>query len=155
MNERLIDALGVIFGLPALIVAITGIPFGLARCWDWVAGGHRRRPLRLWHLALAIGAAGLLMGMARPGGKPLAVVVAIIILTAFARSWRHEVAILMGLGDSDLPDRSVRVLWLILLVGLAPIGLWLFQYYRASRWPEADGRVDRAAGSERPGALPV
>ena len=139
IDERMVDALGVIFGLPALIVAVPGIPFGLARCWDWVVAGRRRQPPRLWHLALAIGIVGLMMGAARPGGKILVVLAAVVILAVFAHSWRHEVAFLMGLGEGELPSRSGRVLWLLLLVGLAPIGLWLFQYYRSTRWPEASG----------------
>src|SRR5262245_4373500 len=81
LDERIIDALGVLFGFPALVVALPAIPFALARGWDWLAAGHRRRPLRLWDLALAVTAVGLALAIARPGGKTLVIPAAVGVLT--------------------------------------------------------------------------
>jgi hypothetical protein len=76
------------------------------------------------------------------GPEPL-VLAGLIILTLFLRSWRNEFIYLMGRGDGDFPGRNDKLIWAIVLLFFAPVGLWLFRAHRLTHWPEAETELDR------------
>ncbi len=79
----------------------------------------------------------------------------LIILGLFLRTWRDEFLFLMGLHDDDFPGRNDKLIWVFLLLVLAPVGVWLFRSYRMARWPQPErmGHPEaRTAGTTVPTA---
>jgi len=62
---------------------------------------------------------------------------ALVVLGVFVNAWRREVLFLMSLRDHDFPGRFDKPIWATLLIGLAPVGFWLFRSYRLAHWAEA------------------
>jgi len=72
----------------------------------------------------------------RGPGTPLSLMLLELgLLIWFIRVWQGEFVFLMGLGDADFPGRHDKVIWAILLLALAPIGVWFFRAYRLVHWP--------------------
>ena len=44
----------------------------------------------------------------------------------------------MGLRDDDFPGRNDKLIWVFLLLLLAPVGAWLFRSYRLAHWPQPE-----------------
>ena len=66
----------------------------------------------------------------------------LMVLTWFCRAWRHEFVLLMEKGDGDFPGRSDKLIWVLLLLLLAPIGVWFVRSYRLAHWPEPKPHAD-------------
>jgi Na+/melibiose symporter-like transporter len=66
----------------------------------------------------------------------------LIVLTWFCRAWRHEFVLLMEKGDGDFPGRFDKLIWVLILLFLAPIGVWFFRSFRLAHWPEPKPRAD-------------
>ncbi len=70
------------------------------------------------------------------------------VLAWFVRNWRKEFVFLMGLKDEDLPGRHDKLIWAVVLLGLAPIGVWFFRSYRLAHWPEPKSVIQGEFGPE-------
>ncbi len=78
---------------------------------------------------------------------PIIPAVVLLLLVAafvvFARAWFREFTCLMRLGDDAFPGRNDKLIWAVLLIVLAPVGVWTFRSYREARWPVAKpGRAE-------------
>ena len=62
----------------------------------------------------------------------------------FVRNWQKEFVFLMGLRDDDFPGRHDKLIWAIVLLAFAPIGVWIFRSYRLAHWPEPKPRGGRS-----------
>ena len=60
----------------------------------------------------------------------------LFVIVLFARSWMYEFMFLMNLRDSDFPGRFDKLVWALLMIGMPPVGLWVFRGYHLSHWPE-------------------
>jgi hypothetical protein len=69
----------------------------------------------------------------------------------FVRSWQREFLFLMGLRDGDLPGRHDKVIWAIVLLAFAPVGVWFFRAYRLAHWPEPAAAIDPERPAEETG----
>ena len=140
--------------LCATAVAVTLGVLLLARILDdpgaWV---DRFRQFRLWQVVAA--AAGLAVLFALAESPPLlATVAGLAVLVLFARVWIREFLFLMDRREDDFPARLDKTTWVVLLVALAPVGLWLFRAYRLAHWPETapkPGAVDPGGFRAHPG----
>jgi hypothetical protein len=86
----------------------------------------------------AVTVAGLLfhtMTYRGPGMPPSLMLLLLGLLIWFVRVWQGEFVFLMGLADAEFPGRHDKVIWAILLVAMAPIGVWFFRAYRLAHWP--------------------
>jgi hypothetical protein len=133
MLARLILAMAVVVGLGFVVLT-------LARAVEEGSGAPSwLRRVRLKHLAIALAALGALFLLSEsPAG--LLVFCGLIVLVLFAREWVREFYFLMDLRDDDLPGRFDKPLWALVLLGFAPVGLWLFRAYRRGRWPEIEAK---------------
>ncbi len=74
------------------------------------------------------------------------------VLVWFVRNWCNEFVFLMGLRDDELPGRHDKAIWAVVLLLLAPVGVWLFRSFRMARWPETQFvRVDYSQAMDNPG----
>jgi hypothetical protein len=128
--------------LSAFVVAFFALLFNLGQ---WLSPERLRRisrglwpfQMNLWHMMVAVAVAAFVT-LAVAGGFVFALAVtigAVLVLAWFARVWCHEVVFLMGLRDDDLPGRNDKLIWLIMLILVAPIGPWLFRSFRLAHWP--------------------
>ena len=125
------------FSLPALVLGL----LQLVAPQSSVHEGVRRRMARfkLWQLVVAVILCGLLFSMTsvRSPIVPLTLAV-LIVLALYSRIWRDEFIFLMGLRDDEFPGRSDKLIWVFLLIVLAPVGPWLFRSYRLAHWPQPE-----------------
>lgn len=129
--------------LPAIVVGGLAVLFRLSQVGspEWVhrIGGPRTWKFNLWHMmaAVIVAAPVLLAFEAGPTGERLfaLTLLALWVLSWFVRTWCNEFVFLMGLRDDDLPGRNDKLIWSIVLVAFAPIGIWLFRSYRLAHWP--------------------
>ncbi len=144
---------------PALVVGGFGLLFYLAGLGspEWsrrLATGPRGWRFNLWHLMIAVLVSGLLLVAGGPPGpdKAFAVLIlALAILVWFARNWRNEFVFLMGRRDEELPGKSDKIIWAVVLLAMAPVGVWLFRSFRLAHWPETRFvRVDYSGLPEEP-----
>jgi hypothetical protein len=77
-----------------------------------------------------------------PEGRLALMLVVLWALFWFARAWQKEFVFLMGLRDEQFPGRHDKLIWAVLLMTLAPIGIWFFRAYRLAHWPEPAAAVD-------------
>src|ERR1700761_4792895 len=75
--------------------------------------------LTVLSLMLFVAALPLFIGVA---------VVAVVVL--FARAWLREFAFLMSVDDAAFPGRNDKLIWAMLLIVLAPLGVYLFRGHR-------------------------
>jgi hypothetical protein len=146
--------------LPAFVVGVVALLFGLGRfvgAERLMGAGRRIRPAQFtigqMMAAVAVAALVLLFFASDPGpGRifPLTLL-ALWILAWFFRSWRKEFVFLMGLRDEDLPARGDKLIWVALLLFLAPIGVWFFRAYRLAHWPEPSPAIAPEHGAEEAG----
>jgi uncharacterized membrane protein YhaH (DUF805 family) len=150
------EALELLVFLPALVVGGFSLLFHLSRIGttEWVRGvasGPRARRFNLWQIMAAIVVVGLLLGAvtAPPGFERgfSVTLLALLVLGWFVRNWCNEFVFLMSLRDEDLPGRHDKLIWVVLLLVLAPIGVWLFQSFRLAHWPEPASVIHGEAGS--------
>lgn len=111
------------------------------------------RPFRwpAWQIAAWIAVAIFLLYAAaewRHGGAAPFTLLALILGAGFVLAWQREFVFLMSLRDDDLPGRHDKVIWAVLLLALAPIGVWFFRAYRLAHWPEAKGEFHGEFGPE-------
>lgn len=69
----------------------------------------------------------------------------LLVLVLFARSWMHEFIFLMNLKDSDFPGQFDKLVWALLMIGMAPVGLWLFRGYHLAHWPEPAAQTGKTS----------
>jgi hypothetical protein len=140
----MVEFLSLLIVLPAVVVGLFAVLFGLSRVAspEWIrriGGGAGGGKFKLWHIMAAVLASALLLHAA--SGPPSddrilsVLILALWVLAWFARAWCNEFIFLMGLRDDDFTGRNDKLIWAIVLVALAPFGLWLFRTYRLARWP--------------------
>jgi hypothetical protein len=99
----------------------------------------------IWQIMAAVVVAALAFhaftGPGR-GGEFSFVLLALILLTWFVRSWHREFVLLMGLRDDEFPGRHDKLIWAVVLLAFAPIGIWFFRSYRLAHWPEPKTAID-------------
>ena len=108
----------------------------------------------IWQLMAAVIVAALLFHMFTARGSEglfSFVLLCLGFLTWFVRSWQKEFLFLMGLRDADFPGRHDKVLWAIMLLVFAPVGVWFFRAYRLAHWPEPAPAIDRERPAEQAG----
>ncbi len=134
----------VAFSLPALVLGL----LQLVAPQSSVHEGVRRRlaQFKLWQLALAVILCGLLFSMTSVR-EPIVpfLLAALIMLGLYLRTWRDEFIYLMGLRDDNFPGRNDKLIWVLILVIIAPVGAWLFRSYRLARWPQPERSRDPEA----------
>jgi len=146
--------------LPAFVVGVLALLFGLGRfvgAERLMGAGRRIRPSQFtmgqMMGAVAVAALVLLFFASDPGpGRifPLTLL-ALWVLAWFVRNWRNEFVSLMGLRDEDFPGRHDKLIWVGMLLALAPIGVWFFRAYRLTHWPEPAPAVDAEHRAEEAG----
>ncbi len=99
----------------------------LKRAADWV------RQAEGWQLVAAV----VLLAILLPLTPALLFFAVLAALYLFARAWIREFVFLMKLRDTDFPGAHDKLIWAMLLIVLAPVGVWLFHGYREAHWPEA------------------
>ena len=81
-----------------------------------------------FQIVIAVFAYFLAIVKAGPGQEGfLILVAAVAILALFLRLWIREFRRLLALPESAFRSSSGRTTWMILLIVLAPIGLWMFR----------------------------
>ena len=77
---------------------------------------------------------------------------AVAVVFLCTRAWIREFSFLMALRDEDFPGRSDKLVWVILLTVMVPIGFWTFRSFREAHWPgldvEAEAAVFKSADPE-------
>jgi hypothetical protein len=131
------------------ILKLTGLDLPVTRGLNAFVDGLRR--IRIWQIAVAVASMALMLafldrGLARSGVPQFLAVALGVIL--FASAWVREFQFLMALGDDDLPGRFDKPIWALVLIGLAPIGLFLFRSYRLAHWPEPKPKPAASPASE-------
>jgi hypothetical protein len=150
-------------GLPAFVVGVSALLFGLARFAvvpEPLAGAGRGiRPSQVtlgqMMAAVALAAVLLLFFTAGPGPERVfsTTLLALCVLAWFVRHWRKEFVFLMGLRDEEFPGHHDKRIWVAIVLFLAPIGVWLFRTYRLAHWPEPapavapEHRTEEAGGT--------
>jgi drug/metabolite transporter (DMT)-like permease len=110
---------------------------------------HPRFTIRQMMTAIAV-VALVLLAIGAGHGEERVLAVWLLVLCAlfwFARTWQREFVFLMGLRDDDFPGRRDKLVWVAIVLLMAPIGVWLFRAYRLAHWPEPasdDGLVGEA-----------
>ena len=90
-----------------------------------------------------------------PGVPVSLVLLSLGFLVWFFQNWQKEFLFLMGLRDDQFPGRHDKLIWAVVLLAFAPIGIWLFRAYRLAHWLEpasapaidAERRTDEAGGT--------
>ncbi len=135
----------VLLSVPALVLGL----IQLMAPQSSVHEGVRRRltQFKLWQLLVAVILCGLLFSMTTVNypGVPFTLAL-LIVLCLYLRTWRDEFIYLMGLRDEDFPGRNDKLVWILVLLLIAPLGAWLFRSFRLAHWPEPERRADPAAG---------
>jgi hypothetical protein len=136
------ETLALLVFLPALVVGLFALLFGLGQVVTWEALRRSRRrlwPLRfnLWQMMTGVAVAALaLVAFESVSGVVLAITLgSLLVLAWFIRNWCHEFVFLMGLRDEDFPGRNDKLTWAVALLALAPISIWFFRSYRLAHWP--------------------
>jgi hypothetical protein len=147
--------------LPAFVVGVSALLFGLSRFVvareQLVGAGRRIRPSQItigqMMAAVAVVALLLLFFASGPGFESLfsATLLALCVLAWFVRNWRKEFVFLMGLRDEEFPGRHDKLIWVGMLLLLAPIGVWVFRAYRLAHWPEPAPALDPEHRTEQAG----
>jgi hypothetical protein len=140
-----------------IIVILAAFVIGalsVALCLSQVVDPDRLRELRrrIWHprftirqlmAAVALIAVLLIIGNGpSPEGRLALMLLVLWALFWFARAWQKEFVFLMGLRDDQFPGRHDKLIWVVLLLAMAPIGVWFFRAYRLAHWPEPAAAVD-------------
>jgi hypothetical protein len=142
MNPAQTELLMMIIVFPALVVGFFALLFGLARLLpservQRMGRGLRRLQFRLWHLVITVLVTGLVLNALN--GPPQAVVsiilLSLLMLAWFVRTWCNQFVFLMGLRDEDLPGRHDKLIWVFVLFVFPPISVWFFRSYRQAHWP--------------------
>jgi hypothetical protein len=140
----LLEFIASVIVVPAIVLGACALFFklghfisreGLGR----VTHGRWTFHVNLWHM-LAVAAVAVSMFLAIQGGAAVAlavIIAALAVLIWFIRAWCHEFLFLMDLRDDDLPGRNDKLIWAIVLFAFAPVGPWLFRFYRSAHWPPA------------------
>lgn len=132
--------------LPALLLGLLQLVVPQSSVHE----GVRRRltQFKLWQLAVAVVLCGLLFSMMSVREPVIPFMLAILIVTVlFLRAWRDEFLLLMGLRDDDLPGRNDKLIWVLVLLVFAPVGVWLFRSYRLAHWPQTKRTRDPEVGA--------
>jgi hypothetical protein len=139
------EVLALAIFLPATVIAFFAVLFGLARVLSLdgirrIFNGLADWRFNLWHIMVTMIVAALVFHLllGEPDGAKLlsAVLLALLVLAWFVRAWCREFVFVMGLRDDDFPGRNDKLLWAVVLLVMAPIGVWLFRSYRLVHWPE-------------------
>jgi hypothetical protein len=116
---------------------LTGLDLPVNRGLNAFVDGLRK--IRIWQVVVAVAFMGLILAFLDRGamrsGLPLVLAIAVGLIL-FGSAWVREFQFLMALRDDDLPGRYDKPIWAFVLIGLAPIGLFLFRSYRLAHWPD-------------------
>jgi hypothetical protein len=146
MKDLLTMIVLVAFVIGALSVALrlsqVVDPDRLRELGRWIR--HPRFTIRQLMAAVALAALLLFFISSDPGEERIfaLLLLALWAFTWFARAWQKEFVFLMGLRDEQFPGRHDKLIWVVLLLALAPIGVWFFRAYRLAHWPEPAAAVD-------------
>jgi hypothetical protein len=139
--EEFLVSIAVVMGLPFLLLGLLEVfaPESAFR----KSVGRGLTQFKLWQLAVALAIAGLLVAAltSHAPGFPLSLI-GLIVLALLLRAWRNEFVFLMGRPDDDFPGRNDKLIWVIVLLFFAPVGLWFFRSYRMAHWPEPKPQAD-------------
>jgi hypothetical protein len=128
----------------AMVVFVLAVLFHLSHVGspEWarrVGSGFRTWKFNLWQMmAVVVVAVVLLHAFSGPPTEERvlsAVLLSVGILAWFMRTWCNEFVFLMGLKDEEFPGRNDKLIWSVVLLLFAPIGVWLFRSYRLAHWP--------------------
>jgi hypothetical protein len=154
------EALFMMIVLAAFVVGLFAVLLCLSQVFDReglvdVIRGLPRSRFKLWQMmaAVAVCALALLALSAGPGTERIlaTTILALCVLAWFFRNWRKEFVYLMGLRDEDFPGRHDKLIWVGMLLALAPIGVWTFRAYRLAHWPEPAPAFDPEHRAEEVG----
>jgi hypothetical protein len=154
----LLEFIGRLIVLPAVVVGFFALLFSLAELISPERIGRMTRgwwPLRLnlWHMLAAVAVAACVLLAIMEGVLLVWAITigALLVLAWFVRAWCHELVLLMGLRDDEFPGRNDKLIWVIVLFAIAPIGPWLFRAFRSAHWPSS---VPAHESQPQPGAQP-
>jgi hypothetical protein len=139
----LLELIASVIVLPAIVFVVCALLFKLAQLTSRESLGRITRgrwtfQMNLWHVMVVVAVAACVF-LAINGGAAIAsavIIAALFVVLWFVRAWCHEFVLLMGLRDADLPGRYDKLIWAIVLFAIAPVGPWLFRYYRSTHWPQ-------------------
>jgi hypothetical protein len=141
--ELVVAVLALLLGLAVTVSVALGVarlidhPAAISERFRWVF--QRIKRINLWHVMAAVA----ILALATAEAPALWLIFGgIALLVAFARAWMREVTFLMSLRDEDFPGRSDKLVWVFLLVVMAPVGFWVFRSFRESRWPAPKAAVE-------------
>ncbi len=139
----LVEFLAELVVLPAVVVAYIALLFGVAQLLAperlrRIGRGLRPFQLTIWQMMAVVAVAALVILAFLEGYATAFAVIVIshLLMAWFVRVWCHEFVFLMGLRDHDFPGRHDKLIWVLMLLVLAPLGPWVFRSYRLARWPE-------------------
>jgi hypothetical protein len=146
--------------LMALVIGVCSVLLCLSQIYgpQRAAGaGHGLRPpqIKLWHVMAAVIASALLVHIFTARGPeqafPSMMLLCLGFLGWFVRIWQKEFVFLMGLRDDQFPGRLDKLIWVAVVLLLAPFGVWFFRAYRLAHWPEPaigpERGMEEAAGT--------
>jgi hypothetical protein len=145
--------------LPAMVVGGFALLFRLSNVGspEWIrriGSGHRVWRFNLWQVMAAVVVTALLLhAMSTPAheGAVSVILLALLVLAWFVRTWCNEFVFLMSLRDEDFPGRSDKLIWAIVLMAFAPFSVWFFRSYRLAHWPQPKFvSVDYGMADEEP-----
>lgn len=87
-----------------------------------------------WELAAYLLVGVLLLTLVLPAALTLAIAALVVALVA---AWVHEFVFLMRLAPEAFPSRHDRLVWIVLMLLVPPVGLLAFWSFRRAAWPES------------------
>jgi hypothetical protein len=97
---------------------------------------HRLRP---WHAVVAVVVTGLVFAAASgPRNEALVFLAAAVLLALFVRAWRDEFVRVMLMPEDVFLHRYDRVVWIVFLMTLPPVGVAFFRAYRRAVLTEVE-----------------
>jgi hypothetical protein len=157
MIRGLEDLLAMTIVLPAVAIGLIAALFAVSRILSpeglqRLSSGFRSGRIGLSQVMAGVVVAALALMVIYshgPGEAMLPIVLlSVWILAWFVRNWRKEFVFLMGLRDEDFPGRQDKLIWALVLLVLAPIGVWFFRSYRLAHWPEPKSMIHGEFGPE-------
>ena len=151
------ETLALLIFLPALVVGLFALLFGLGQVVSWeVLRRSRRRlwPLQinLWQMMTGVAVAALVLVTFEWGYGDVSIFIlgSLFVLAWFIRNWCNEFVFLMGLRDDDFPGRNDKLIWAVVLLAFPPLSVWFFRSYRLAHWPTPRS-LSEIEGEPRPG----
>ena len=77
---------------------------------------------------------GLIEGGPSDGGRLVILLTALALGGFFVWTWLREFTGLMAMGDESFPGRHDKLIWVVLMVLIPPVGLAAFRMFRFGYW---------------------